>query len=1744
MRELTLLVFPNISKKIYPYRRVTIPYYLVASLWIITFFFLSQTNVCAEGTPSLAPSDADAVSIYVGAGNTGSLGGDYGQFAWVGSASKLHFNIQQLNEKVYLGFSLPWNNREFSTLNPYTNEPGISNDLLFRIVAPDGTPLTCFGRNGWQALDTSTVNISTRMETVVGPQSVGGTGGYVPFVFDPSTCEGLSQVGDYYVEFRSRDPNYDPNTNFSGFYIEYFDITVVDVNDQAIDGRIWSNNWCIGIKADGDGHFDRAFNGAFYVCSAEGFVTKINFNTGINTREEEGKNNDQRSGFRAGTFNVSFNTTGPNNTGDIITDRQSVMNENATNPQLRVFLNPPSEELCEPEEVGEFAPAATVLSGCPNDRCINMTATQAGQVEVLIEKAGGNGVFDAPSDRILAFAVTPEDLAEQPQTTDFIYEFCIPWDGKDGEGNFLVEGGFTIAGSYSQGVYHFPVYDAEFNDDGFTIETINPPDGFQKTFYDDTHILESSNIPTEQKDGSNGCLGACHRWTGEWEHYVFGETDQSNEIYGNFNTINTWWFAITQIADVTGSLNNQSLVDISCPPDISVCPNVADNPIETGQATSLNTTDACTASITYTDEVIENLNCSTSFVRTWNAFIEGIPDTATCNQTIFITDRQRPQWEPAPEVITVSCLSVPDRVPPTVTDNCRGVTVELIEEKREEGICPIAYRIVRRWRATDDCGNTNTRREVVRVRDNRGPRLLSEADDLIIACTASDPLTEFQTWLANNGGATAFDNCSELVWSYDYPKLQLIGESSFQTIFIATDNCGNTIETTASVLVKDTSPPTWTSLPNSLDRTYPCGAIIPNPLVPQATDNCSNTAVFAYSDEKTQAACAGYVRVITYLAMDNEGNESAPFTVTLTTVDNDAPILVGVPSDERLACSEILPPIPLVTAKDYCDEAVHISFEETIEETSCNNNYTLLRTWTGTDVCGNTTTESQTIWVEDMTPPTINCPTDIFIQKAGSCGATDRTDIELPTAVDNCDGNILVSSSIDLEMDFPVGTTVVTATAIDNCDNKSTCQFNVIVSAGESNVETSECPSDITVSCNDMAGQTTITWEPPSGDACCSICTDPIEKEDFIYLGDRGGHRYYLSKTPTTWEEATLAANNLQGYLAVINDPAENDFLTNFLTSSSVYIGLSDEGKEGDFYWINGDTLIYSNWHPSQPNNKNNSQHFGQLLPDGTWNDTYQTDLLAYIVEIPCVKVIQTSGPLNGSSFSAEQSSRVTYQIEDDCGNIETCTFNVMVESALTVHVPNDVNFSCQEGIGGTTVDWPKPYAISCCDDCSALGDSISGFEYIGRYNGHQYYCSFEKTTWQQASTLAQELGGYLVSINDPSENRLIADFLTDQSVHIGLSDRASEGRFVWTNGERLTFQNWHTDQPNNLGGEQDFVMMTDNGFWDDIFDYQELKFIMELPCLEVRRIDDGPANGSIFPTGTTTVIYEASDNCGNTIQESFDINIGACSQSRPNFCSATGGETNSFWINEVQLGDTRNYSGNDGGYGDYTSQAIGIEKGTTQVMTLSPGFAATSFDLYWRVFIDYNQDGDFDDSGEIVFSYQHSNPLRINFSVPATSKTGNTTMRVAMKQGGFPSSCEAFTSGEVEDYTITIIESELRGATTTSRSADLVEIVPLPMEQWLPIGSPLEVSTSIPSIQAYPNPTKNELTISIQQLIADNAAMVIFNSLGQLVHQQQLKANANQQIILNVEQYKTGIYFISIGGDGQTPILQKFTKL
>ena len=81
-------------------------------------------------------------------------------------------------------------------------------------------------------------------------------------------------------------------------------------------------------------------------------------------------------------------------------------------------------------------------------------------------------------------------------------------------------------------------------------------------------------------------------------------------------------------------------------------------------------------------------------------------------------------------------------------------------------------------------------------------------------------------------------------------------------------------------------------------------------------------------------------------------------------------------------------------------------------------------------------------------------------------------------------------------------------------------------------------------------------------------------------------------------------------------------------------------------------------------------------MSDGTWNDTYKTDVLEYIIEIPCRTVRQTGGPLNGSCFR-DGVSTVTYYLADANGNSQQCSFTVTVNPAIHLTVEEDVVFDC-----------------------------------------------------------------------------------------------------------------------------------------------------------------------------------------------------------------------------------------------------------------------------------------------------------------------------------------------------------------------------------------------------------------------------------------------------------------------------------
>jgi len=129
---------------------------------------------------------------------------------------------------------------------------------------------------------------------------------------------------------------------------------------------------------------------------------------------------------------------------------------------------------------------------------------------------------------------------------------------------------------------------------------------------------------------------------------------------------------------------------------------------------------------------------------------------------------------------------------------------------------------------------------------------------------------------------------------------------------------------------------------------------------------------------------------------------------------------------------------------------------------------------------------------------------------------------------------------------------------------------------------------------------------------------------------------------------------------------------------------------------------------------------------------------------------------------------------------------------------------------------------------------------------------------------------------------------------------------------------------------------------------------------------------------------------------------------------------TNSSYefIQSVEIESTSNNSGDDGGYGDYTPlNPMSISNGTT--ITLTPGFSTSSYQESWKVWIDLNRDGDFEDSGEEVFAGSGTSAVSGTLNLPG-GISGTAIMRVAMQWNNAPPSCGSYTYGEVEDYTET----------------------------------------------------------------------------------------------------------------------------
>ena len=816
-----------------------------------------------------------------------------------------------------------------------------------------------------------------------------------------------------------------------------------------------------------------------------------------------------------------------------------------------------------------------------------------------------------------------------------------------------------------------------------------------------------------------------------------------------------------------------------------------------------------------------------------------------------------------------------------------------------------------------------------------------------------------------------------------------------------------------NITLNDNSNPVISNMPQdiTLSPNANCSAVA-TWNSPTATDNCTIES-FTFTHQSGAEFEEG-TTTVTYTATDACGNNtSLSFTVTVTECCTTAPI-ISCPDDYTGCPGESINPdntgqAIAIIGSAFCAVPI-VTFTDNIISTGpCAGEKHIIRTWTATDPNNSSLSSSceQVIILEDNTPPEIfDCPMDITVTTTGTTAIV--TWIE-PTANDDCGLEWIMSDHLPGDA-FPLGTTLVTYTAVDDCENVSPCTFTVTVE----NEGTITCPDDIIVPCAGPNG-TVVTWDLPTIETSCTSCESGDSIPGFIYMGSLDGSLYYCSTSPAASTSATNISEANGGHLAVITSQEENDLLSGFLVTQCALIGLSDYNTEGNFVWATGEPLEYTNWATSQPNNDSGNQDCVVLCNDG-WNDSHCEIAYEFIMEIPCTSYEQTTGPANGSVFTVGTET-ITYVVTDDCGTSLTCSFTVTVEEGVSLDCPDDITIECPAGQSGVQAYWDSPELTTCCTDCSGTSDSIAGFMYMGSFGGSKYFCSLANASWPNASNSAQANGGYLAEINDAGENAFLANILTIQRAWIGLNDAAVEGNFVWSNNNPLSYSNWYPGQPNNQDNYQDYVSMLSNGLWNDEYNNLAIEYIMEIPCTSVTQIG-GPWNGSIIPIGTSTITYAGMDGCGNTDTCSFDITVNT-----PSSCSSYGVDSWYMWIENIGLGDYINVSGNNGGYADFTNEeCIEVESGGIYPIKLTPGFSGNLYTVYWKIWIDYNQDGDYFDASEYVAFGSGYQQLNGNLPISSSCLLGETTMRISMKYGSYPSGpCAVFSNGEVEDYCIDI---------------------------------------------------------------------------------------------------------------------------
>ncbi|WP_298346066.1 gliding motility-associated C-terminal domain-containing protein, partial [uncultured Algibacter sp.] len=563
-------------------------------------------------------------------------------------------------------------------------------------------------------------------------------------------------------------------------------------------------------------------------------------------------------------------------------------------------------------------------------------------------------------------------------------------------------------------------------------------------------------------------------------------------------------------------------------PDVTVVTDEADNC-------------GTTPVVAFVSDVSDNGNCPETITRTYSV-------TDTCNnqilvtQTILITDPIMPTAS-NPNGIDVQCI---DDVPaPDVTvvtdeaDNQGTPVVAFVSDVSDGNTCP--ERITRTYSVTDICNNQILVTQTITVNDTTVPTATGAiANSTVEGCTAADataPVTSVAELEAL--GLTIADNCTDdanlVVTNTDTSNGNCPIEVS--RTYTITDQCGNAVTASQTIFVEDTTAPVISGVIQTTtvegciasDATPAVSTISAlNALGLTINDSCSSdTNLIVTSSDTASGSCP--IQVIrTYTITDSCGN-FANANQTILVDDTTAPVLT-LPANVTAQCSDDLSTTAfgVATAIDNCDSNPVIAFTDVITNGSCSGDFTITRTWTATDACGNVASGNQIISTQDTTTPEFdqtNLPGDIVVE----CNSIPQP-VTL-TATDNCGTATVTVNDVRTDGNCPNNYTITRSyTATDDCGVTNTHVQTITVqdSTPPSFVESLPNPN-IVVQCDDIPQPEMLTAIDICGSAIVSV-TDSRTDGDCP-------NSYSLARTWVATDECGLTTTYTQNIIVQDTTP-------------------------------------------------------------------------------------------------------------------------------------------------------------------------------------------------------------------------------------------------------------------------------------------------------------------------------------------------------------------------------------------------------------------------------------------------------------------------------------------------------------------------------------------------------------------------------------------------------------------------------